>query len=124
MSSLGNILWFLLGGFIIFILYLIGSLILMITIVGIPFGIQTLKMSSLAISPFGRTAVQSQRSGGCLHIIMNVIWILFAGIELAITHLVLALLCAITIVGIPFAIQHVKLAKLSLVPFGMDIISE
>lgn len=96
----------------------------MITIVGIPFGIQTLKMSSLAISPFGRTAVQSQRSGGCLHIIMNVIWILFAGIELAITHLVLALLCAITIVGIPFAIQHVKLAKLSLVPFGMDIISE
>ena len=121
MNAIGNLLWIILGGFLIFIFYLIGSIILMITIVGIPFGIQTLKMANLALFPFGREAVQTQRSGGCLYIIMNVIWILVAGIEIAITHLVLALLFAITIVGIPFAMQHLKMAYLGLVPFGMDI---
>ena len=124
MNTIGNLLWIVLGGFIIFIFYLIGSLILMITIVGIPFGIQTLKMANLALFPFGREAVQTERSGGCLHIIMNVIWILVAGVEIAITHLILALLFAITIVGIPFAIQHLKMAYLGLVPFGMDIVDK
>jgi len=121
MNAIGNVLWIVLGGFFVFLIYLFGSLILMITIVGIPFGIQTLKMAGLALMPFGKEAVQSQRSGGCLYIIMNVIWIFFAGIELAIVHLVLALLFGITIIGIPFAQQHLKLAYLSLVPFGMDI---
>jgi uncharacterized membrane protein YccF (DUF307 family) len=124
MNAIGNLLWIILGGFLIFIFYLIGSIILMITIVGIPFGIQTLKMANLALFPFGREAVQTQRSGGCLHVIMNVIWILVAGIEIAITHLVLALLFAITIVGIPFAMQHLKMAYLGLVPFGMDIVDK
>ncbi len=121
MNTIGNILWIILGGFITFLIYLFGSLILMITIIGIPFGIQTLKMAGLALLPFGKEAVQAQRSGGCLYIIMNVIWILFAGIELAIAHLVLALLFGITIIGIPFAQQHLKLAYLALIPFGMDI---
>ncbi len=121
MNAIGNILWVILGGFITFLIYLFGSLILMITIVGIPFGIQTLKMAGMALLPFGKEAVQSERSGGCLYIIMNIIWVLFAGIELAIIHLVFALLFAITIVGIPFAQQHLKLAYLALVPFGMDI---
>jgi uncharacterized membrane protein YccF (DUF307 family) len=124
MNAIGNLLWIILGGFLIFIFYLIGSIVLMITIVGIPFGIQTLKMANLALFPFGREAVQTQRSGGCLHVIMNVIWILVAGIEIAITHLVLALLFAITIVGIPFAMQHLKMAYLGLVPFGMDIVDK
>jgi len=121
MNTLGNVLWIVLGGFIIFILYLFGSLILIITIIGIPFGIQTLKMAGFALMPFGKEAVQGKRAGGCLYIIMNVIWIVFAGIELAIVHLVLAFILAITIIGIPFAQQHLKLAYLSLVPFGMDI---
>lgn len=121
MNTIGNVLWIVLGGFLIFIMYLFGSILLMITIIGIPFGIQTLKMAGLALLPFGREAVQGQRSGGCLYIIMNVLWILFAGIELAILHLVLALIFAITIVGIPFAQQHLKLAHLAIVPFGMDI---
>jgi uncharacterized membrane protein YccF (DUF307 family) len=124
LNTIGNLLWVVLGGFIIFLIYLFGSLILMITIVGIPFGIQTLKMANLALFPFGREAVQTNRSGGCLHIIMNVIWLLFAGIEIAICHLVLALIFAITIIGIPFAIQHMKLAYLALVPFGMDIVDK
>ena len=122
MNELGNLLWILLGGFIIFLLYLFGSLILMITIIGIPFGLQTLKMANLALFPFGREAVQAERAGGCLHIIMNIIWLLFAGIEIAIVHLLLAFVFAITIIGIPFTLQHLKLAYISLIPFGMDIV--
>ncbi len=121
MNTIGNVLWIVLGGFFVFIIYLFGSLLLMITIIGIPFGIQTLKMAGLALMPFGKEAVQSERSGGCLYIIMNVIWLFCAGITLAITHIVLALLFGITIIGIPFAQQHIKLAYLALVPFGMDI---
>ncbi|MDH5367364.1 MAG: YccF domain-containing protein [Cyclobacteriaceae bacterium] len=121
MNTIGNLLWMILGGFIIFLLYLFGSLILFVTIIGIPFGIQTMKMAVVALTPFGYNIKHGERSSGCLSIIMNIIWILFAGIEIAITHLVFALICAISIVGIPFAIQHVKLASLSLVPFGADI---
>ncbi|MCB0497184.1 MAG: YccF domain-containing protein [Cyclobacteriaceae bacterium] len=121
METIGNVLWMILGGFIIFILYLLGSLILIITIIGIPFGVETLKMAGLALMPFGREPVQGERAGGCLYIIMNVIWLLFAGIEIAIVHLVLALLFGITIIGLPFAKQHVKMAYIALVPFGMDI---
>ena len=121
MDTAGNVLWFILGGFIIFILYLFGSAVLLITIVGIPFGLQTLKMANLALFPFGREAVQGERASGCLYIIMNIIWLLVAGIEIAIVHLVLAVLFAITLIGLPFAAQHLKLAYLALVPFGMDI---
>ncbi len=121
MNTIGNIIWIVFGGFLIALMYLLGSLLLMLTIVGIPFGIQTLKMANLALFPFGREAVQGERAGGCLYIVMNIIWLLVAGIEIALTHLVLALLFALTIVGIPFALQHLKLAYLALVPFGMDI---
>lgn len=121
MNAFGNLLWFLLGGFIIAIFYMIGSILLVITIIGIPFGIQTLKMTAFAIAPFGKDLVRTERSAGCLNIILNIIWILVAGIELAITHLVLALIFGITIIGIPFAKQHIKMAELALIPFGMEI---
>ena len=124
MNAIGNLLWIILGGFLIFIFYVIGSIILMITIIGIPFGIQTLKMANLALFPFGREAVQTERSGGCLQVIMNIIWLLFAGVEIAILHLMLALIFTITIIGIPFAVQHLKLSYLALVPFGMDIVDK
>jgi uncharacterized membrane protein YccF (DUF307 family) len=78
-------------------------------------------MANLALFPFGREAVQGERASGCLYIIMNIIWLLVAGIEIAIVHLVLAVLFAITLIGLPFAAQHLKLAYLALVPFGMDI---
>lgn len=122
MNTIGNLLWFILGGFLIFLIYLFGSLVLFITIIGIPFGIQTLKLSTLALFPFGKTVVAGERASGCLYLIMNIIWILVAGIELAIVHLVLAFFCFITIIGIPFARQHIKLAALALVPFGHDIV--
>lgn len=121
MNTLGNIIWIVFGGFFIFLFYLFGSFILMITIVGIPFAIQTFKLSFLALLPFGKEINPGQRAGGCLYIIMNIIWIVFAGLEIAIAHLILAFLFAITIVGIPFARQHMKLAYLGLIPFGNDI---
>ena len=96
----------------------------MITIVGIPFGIQTLKLAVLSLAPFGKDVKQGERAGGCLYLLMNVIWLLFAGIEIAIVHAVLALLFAVTIIGIPFAAQHIKLAYLALVPFGNDIVEK
>lgn len=122
MNTLGNLLWIILGGFIIFLLYLFGSFVLFISIIGIPFGIQTLKLAVLSLMPFGKEVRPGERSGGCLYIIMNVIWILVAGIEIMMVHAVLALLFAITIIGIPFAKQHIKLAFLALVPFGNDIV--
>jgi len=121
MSTFWNLLWFLLGGFIIVSLYLIGSLILIITIIGIPFGLQTLKMAAFALAPFGREVERTEKAAGCLPILLNIIWILVAGMELAIVHLFLALICGITIIGIPFAVQHIKMAELSLIPFGLEI---
>jgi len=121
MHSIANILWFVLGGFIIAIFYLFGSLVLMITIVGIPFGLQTLKLTELAAMPFGRDLVTGENASGCLYLAMNIIWILVAGLELALLHVTLALICTITIIGIPFAKQHIKLASMALVPFGSKI---
>ncbi|MDD5067195.1 MAG: YccF domain-containing protein [bacterium] len=122
MSLIGNILWMILGGFAIFLEYLISGFLLCCTIIGIPFGVQCMKLSMLALLPFGREVTDSNTSGGCLSIIMNIIWILIRGIWISLTHLVFAFLCAITIIGIPFASQHIKLAYLSLSPFGKTIL--
>ena len=121
MSAIGNLLWIIFGGLVLFLMYLLGSVILIITIVGIPFGVQTLKLASVALLPFGRTVQPGQRASGCLYVLMNVLWIVTVGIELAVLHLVLAFLCAITIIGIPFARQHIKLAAVAIVPFGHDV---
>ncbi|MFQ6083356.1 MAG: YccF domain-containing protein [Candidatus Aminicenantia bacterium] len=121
MSILGNILWILLGGIFIFFEYLIGGLILCLTIIGIPFGIQCFKLSILALVPFGREVVPKKSYTGVLNIVMNIIWILIGGIWIALTHIIFAILCAITIIGIPFAKQHIKLASLALTPFGKEI---
>jgi uncharacterized membrane protein YccF (DUF307 family) len=123
MKVLGNILWLILGGIVIAIEYLIGSLALFITIVGIPFGLQTLKMSCLAIWPFGRESRVHSRSSGCLYILMNIIWLIFGGIWIALTHAVFGLVLCITIIGIPFGLQHFKLTSLEISPFGRDIVN-
>jgi uncharacterized membrane protein YccF (DUF307 family) len=123
MNFIGNLIWLIFGGIIIAIQYLIGSLVLFITIVGIPFGLQTLKMSSLAIWPFGRDSRVHVRAGGCLYILMNIIWLLAGGIWIAVTHAVLGLVLCITIIGIPFGLQHFKLTAVALNPFGRDIVN-
>jgi uncharacterized membrane protein YccF (DUF307 family) len=123
MSLLGNILWiFLGGGIILFFEYFFAGLLLCITIIGIPFGIQCMKLSLLALLPFGKEIRQTKRASGCLSTVMNLIWILVGGIWISLTHLIFAVICAITIIGIPFARQHIKLAALSLVPFGKEVV--
>lgn len=122
MNFLGNIVWLLFGGLLTAVEYLIASLVLMITIIGIPFGIQTLKLSILALWPFGREVRTTDSAGGCLCILMNILWICVGGIWIAITHLVFGLLLCITIIGIPFGRQHFKMAGLALVPFGKEIV--
>jgi uncharacterized membrane protein YccF (DUF307 family) len=124
MNLLGNIIWLIFGGIVIAIQYLIGSIVLMITIVGIPFGIQTLKMAALSIWPFGRYTVVHSRASGCLYILMNLIWLLFGGIWIALSHAVFGLILCITIVGIPFGLQHFKLTAIALSPFGRDIVNK
>lgn len=121
MKVLGNLIWLLFGGIIVSVEYLIASLLLMITIIGIPFGLQTLKLAILALWPFGREVTTSPSSGGCLSVIMNVIWILIGGIWICLTHLVFGLFLCITIIGLPFGLQHFKMAALALTPFGKNI---
>jgi len=121
MKFLGNIIWLVFGGIIISAEYLISSILLMVTIIGIPFGLQTLKLAILALWPFGAEIRHKPGNPGCISTIMNIIWIFIGGIWIAITHLAFGLLFAITIVGIPFALQHFKLAGLALTPFGREI---
>lgn len=119
MSAIGNILWIVLGGGIfLFFEYLLAGLILCITIIGIPFGVQSIKLSLLALLPFGKEITHTKTGSGCLSILINILWIGIGGIAIALTHLVFGILCAITIIGIPFAKQHMKLTALSLTPFG------
>ncbi|HEY5591809.1 MAG TPA: YccF domain-containing protein [Paludibacter sp.] len=122
MKLLGNIIWLVFGGIIISIEYIISSILLIVTIVGIPFGIQTLKLAVLALWPFGAEIRLKPGNPGCLSTLMNVIWICIGGIWIALTHLVFGVLFAITIIGIPFAMQHFKLAALALTPFGREIV--
>jgi uncharacterized membrane protein YccF (DUF307 family) len=124
MNFLGNLIWLIFGGLIIAIEYFIGSLVLMITIVGIPFGIQTLKMASLSLWPFGRDTVVHTRASGCLYVLMNVIWLLTGGLWIAATHAIFGVLLCITIIGIPFGLQHFKLTAIALSPFGRDIVNK
>ena len=120
MSVVGNVLWIVLGGGIfLFFEYLVGGLFLCLTIIGIPFGIQCIKLSLLALLPFGKEVTRTGSEIGCLPTFMNVAWIVLGGVWIALTHVIFAILCAFTIIGIPFAKQHMKLAAFSLAPFGL-----
>jgi len=121
MKFLGNIIWLIFGGLLIAIEYFISSLFLMITIIGIPFGIQTMKLGILALWPFGSKVTDSGNSGGCLLLFMNVLWIFLGGIWICLSHFAFGLLFCITIIGIPFGRQHFKMAALALTPFGKKI---
>lgn len=121
MNLLLNIIWAVFGGIMISVEYIISSLAMMITIIGIPFGLQTLKLAMVALWPFGTNVVPSGFPSGCLAGLMNVIWWIVGGIPIALTHLGWGLLFCITIIGIPFGMQHFKLMKLALFPFGKDI---
>ncbi len=124
MKILGNLIWALLGGWLICLGYLTGGIVLCCTIIGIPFGMQSFKMALLGLFPFGQRVVEVDYSPGCIGTVMNILWILCGGIWIALTHLLLGTLLCITIVGIPFGMQHFKLMSLAFTPFGKSILPE
>ncbi len=119
MSFLGNILWFIFGGFLSGLSWLVSGLLWCITIIGIPYGKQCFKFATMSFAPFGK---QIEYGGGVASLIANVIWIIFFGIPMALENLLFGCIWCITIVGIPFGLQFFKIAKLSLAPFGSRIV--
>lgn len=101
--------------------YLILGVLYSVSIIGIPVGLQLFKMAGLALWPFGSTVADRNGEMGCWSMFLNILWIVFGGIEMALSHAVIGLLFCITIVGLPFGKQHFKLAVLALMPFGKEI---
>ena len=122
MKIIGNLLWWLFGGLEAAIGYFTGSLVMALTIVGIPVAIQTFKIGLLCLWPFVAEVRDTKTSLGCLYLPLNILWIIFGGLWACIVHLFFGCLLFITIIGIPFAKQHFKMAGLSLAPFGKDVI--
>jgi len=121
MSFIGNVLWILLGGLVVSLGWALAGLLLCLTFIGIPFGVQCFKIAGLTLMPFGRDVEIGDF--GAFGLIGNFLWIIVFGWELFLAHLVMACLLGITIIGIPFAKQHIKLARLALIPFGARIYS-
>ena len=122
MKFLGNLLWLILGGLLIAFYYWIVGLLFYITIIGIPFGVQLMKIGGFALWPSGREVQPDTNDTGCLAIFMNALWIVLGGIEIAMLHVTIGLILCITIIGIPFGLQHLKMALLALIPFGKKIV--
>jgi uncharacterized membrane protein YccF (DUF307 family) len=120
-STLGNVIWLIFGGLLSGGGYIIYGLGMCLTIIGIPFGLQAIKIGVATLAPFGLEIREVEHSGGTLELIANVIWLLAFGWQIALVHVSMALLLGITIVGIPFATQHLKLVPLSLLPFGKHL---
>ena len=121
MSTLGNIVWLIFGGLGTAIGYITVGFGYCVTIIGIPWGIQAIKIGIASLLPFGLEVREQRTPGGILELIANLIWVVLAGWAIALHHLVWALILAVTVVGLPFAAQHVKLIPLSLFPFGKEL---
>jgi len=118
MSVFGNIIWLIFGGFLAGLGYLIGGVALCLTIIGIPFGLQSIKIGLATFAPFGREVREFEGANNVGNTLFNMVWIILFGWEIALAHLIHGLILAITIVGLPFAKQHFKLIPLALLPFG------
>ncbi|MGZ8217887.1 YccF domain-containing protein [Methylomagnum sp.] len=121
MSLFGNIIWLIFGGLITGLGYILGGLGLCLTIIGIPFGLQSIKLGVAVFAPFGKDVVETENANSVLGLIFNVLWLVLFGWPIALAHLTSAAVLAVTIIGIPFAFQHIKLIPLSLLPFGRDL---
>jgi len=128
MKLLLNILWFIWGGWISGLLWLLGGAILALTIVGLPWALAAWRIAGFAFWPFGKKIVPRAELGrsdlgtGCLGVVLNVVWFVFAGWYIALSHLIFAVTEAITIIGIPFAFKDLQLAQLALAPVGMEVV--
>ena len=122
MSCLGNILWIIFGGVLVAFEYFAAGIILCSTIIGIPFGIQMFKLGLMSLVPFGQHTVEQPSGAGCIFSIFNILWMFTGGLVIAFTHLIFGILLCITIVGVPFGLQHFKLMSLALWPFGKTLV--
>ncbi len=122
MRIVGNVLWLIFAGIWLAFGYALSGLILCITIIGIPFGIQAFKLAGLTLWPFGRSVARTA-NGGCLEVVFNIVWLVFFGWELFLLHIFTGVLLCVTIIGIPFGIQAFKLSMLALWPFGHSVVS-
>ena len=129
MSLIGNVFWFFLGGAVMGLGWWIAGVLAYISIIGIPWGKACFVIGQFAFMPFGKQAVsrksvtyQDDIGTGSLGTLGNVLWFAFAGLWLAIGHLLSAAICFITIIGIPFGLQHLKLAAIAIAPIGKTII--
>ncbi len=118
MSLLGNIVWLIFGGFLAGMGYIIGGIALCITVVGIPFGIQAMKIGVATFAPFGKEVIEQENANSVTNTIFNMLWLLLFGWEIALAHLIHGIILAVTIIGLPFTKQHFKLIPLALFPFG------
>ena len=118
MGCLGNLLWFIFGGFISGVSWLLTGCLWCVTIIGIPVGLQCFKIASLSFFPFGKDVVYG---GGTGSLLCNMIWLVVSGLPLALEHVMIGGLLCVTMLGIPFGLQHFKLAKLALMPFGTAV---
>jgi uncharacterized membrane protein YccF (DUF307 family) len=123
MRILGNIIWVIFGGLEVALGYFVAGAVLCLTIVGIPFGYQAFKIGLFALLPFGKTTVAGERGNGCLYVGMNILWVVTAGLLLALIHLIFGVALCITIIGIPLGLQHFKLMAVAFTPFGRDIVA-
>ncbi|TVQ25401.1 MAG: YccF domain-containing protein [Spirochaetaceae bacterium] len=120
MSLIGNIVWILLGGLPLAIAWAVIGAFWFVTIIGIPIGRQCFKLAGLQLAPFGKRVIEER--GGGVGLIANIFWLIFGGLELAIANLIVAVAYAVTIIGLPLAAQSLKLAQLSLAPFGKRVV--
>ena len=121
MGCIGNMVWMIFGGFFAGLGYILGGLLISLTIVGIPIGKQAIKLGMATMAPFGLEIVPSAQAGEASYVIINVIWAILFGWEIAVTHFVNGIILGITVVGIPFARQHFKLIPLAMAPFGREL---
>lgn len=119
-----NIIWIIFGGFFVFLGYVSGGIALCLTIVGIPWGIQCFKLAIFSLFPFGTESVAINNTVGSdsLNLIMNIIWLVFGGIFVMFSHLIWGILLCLTIIGIPFGLQHFKMMRLAFTPFGRTLV--
>lgn len=128
MRLLLNILWFIWGGWISGLLWLLGGAVLAVTIVGLPWAFAAWRIAGFVFWPFGKRIVSRRELGhsdlgtGCVGVVLNVVWLVFAGWYIALSHLIIAVTEAVSIIGIPFALKDLQLAQLALAPVGMEVV--
>ena len=118
MKSIANFFWIILIGLWTAISYYLLGIVWCLTIVGIPFGLQCFKFGKLSFAPFGKKV----NTNFGKHAILNVIWFVFGGFALALSFFLVGLVFCVTIVGIPLGLQSIKMSKLSVAPFGAEIV--